>query len=54
MEELRSELIQITSTPTVKRLAQEKAKDELRSLSDYIYLLIIKDLRKDDKYKDKI
>lgn len=54
MEELRSTTIHITTTPAIKKLAQEKAKDELRSLSDYIYLLIIKDLKKDDKYKDKI
>ena len=54
MEELRSTTIHITTTPRIKELAQEKAKDELRSLSDYIYLLIIKDLKKDDKYKDKI
>lgn len=49
MEELRTETIQITTTPTIKKQAQEKAKKELRSLSDYIYTLIIKDLKKDEK-----
>ena len=49
MEELRSTTIHITVTPTIKKLAQEKAKQELRSLSDYIYTLIIKDLKKDEK-----
>lgn len=54
MEELRSELIQITSTKTVKRLAQEKARQEMRSLSDYIYLLIIKDLKKDEEFSKQL
>ncbi len=49
MEELRSTTIHITVTPTIKKQAQEKAKRELRSLSDYIYTLIIKDLQKDEK-----
>jgi hypothetical protein len=42
-QELKSRLLQIRTTPTVQKLAQECAGMETRTLTNYVEALIVRD-----------
>ena len=44
-KEKRTEYVQMKIAPSLKEAAQERAKQEGRSLSNYIEWLILKDLK---------